>query len=84
MPKRRGPVKTLVRGPDGALWLLSEHKAPTKLSPKQKEKVEKIIDDCEEKLSCEVIETGVHGCVGVHIGVSNVFLHHGRGSGKGQ
>ena len=84
MPERRGPVKTLVRGPDGALWLLSEHKTPMKLSAKQKEKVEKIIDDCEDKLSCEVIEAGVHGCVGVHIGVSNVFLHHGRRSGKGQ
>ena len=84
MPEKREPTKTLVRGPDGTLWLLSEDEAPIKLSTEQNKEVEKIIDDCEEKLSCEVIETGVKACVGVHIGVSNVFLHHGPRSGEGQ
>lgn len=84
MPERREPAKTLVRGPDGTLWLLSEHEAPMKLSPEQKEKVEKVIHDCEDKLSSEVIDAGVHACVGVHLGLSTVFGPHGRRPREGK
>jgi len=73
MPERREPTKTLVRGPDGALWLLSEQEAPVKLNPEQNQKVQKVIDECEDKLSSEAIDAGVHACVGVHLGLSTVF-----------
>ena len=74
MPKRREPTKILVRGPDGTLWLLSEHEVPIKLSPEQNKKVEKVIDECDNKLSTEVVDFGVHACVGVHLGLSTVFV----------
>jgi hypothetical protein len=85
MARRKTPkTKTLVRGPDGALWLLSEHEAPIKLGSEQKEKVERIIDDCEDRLSSEEIVAGIRACVGVHVGVSTVVVQHGRRSGEGR
>jgi len=56
---------TLVRGPDGTLWLLSENEAPEKVEGRRKDAAEKIIDDTEEKLS-ELFPPFVH--TGVHVG----------------
>jgi hypothetical protein len=78
MPEKREPsgktaqTKTLVRGPDGALWLLSDTGVPHKLSQGQIDQVEKILTETEAKLSSEY---GVVG-VGVHVG-HDVFDGHG-------
>ena len=74
MPEKREPsgettqTRTLVRGPDGALWLLSEGEAPVKVEGEEKERVEGILTETEEKLSGEF----PFGAMGVHVG-SDVF-----------
>jgi len=67
-----GPAyKTLVRGPDGTLWLLSKREAPKKVEGKEKERVERILEETEEKLSGEFH----FGDMGVHVG-NDVFDGH--------
>ncbi len=78
MPERREPAKTLVRGPDGVLYLLSKDGEPKKLSPEQSEQVVKIIEDNEIKLASDIEKAipamghGVHVGIGVHCGTPEV------------
>ena len=65
-------TRTLVRGPDGALWLLSETEDPKKLDEAQTQRVEEILTETELKLS-----SGFQfGATGIHVG-HDVF--DGRG-----
>ena len=70
--RRRAKTKTLVRGPDGELWLLSKAGAPHQLEPQQIAKIEKILTKTEKELSNEFEFLG-HG---IHIG-HDVFDGHG-------
>jgi hypothetical protein len=45
------PKKTLVRGADGALYLVSETGPPMKLTEQEKNDVEYLLNDAEEKLA---------------------------------
>ena len=64
--------KTLVRGPDGALWLLSSTDEPVRLNAEQTQTVEGILTNAETALSGEFQFMG-HG---VHVG-SDCFDGHG-------
>jgi len=83
MPEKQessgGPArtKTLVRGPDGALWLLSDTEAPKKLDSEQTAKVEDILTKTEAALSDEFRFFG-HG---VHVG-HDCFDGHGVHCGE--
>lgn len=72
MPEEQ--TKTLVRGPDGALWLLSGTDEPVRLNPEQTQTVEGILTNTETQISGEFQFMG-HG---VHVG-SDCF--EGRGHG---
>jgi hypothetical protein len=65
-------TRTLVRGPDGALWLLSGVEAPKPVIGNEKERIESILTETEAKVSNVL----AFGDMGVHVG--DVF------DGKGQ
>ena len=86
MPEKRefssgtAQTKTLVRGPDGALWLISEKEEPKKLDPEQTKNVENILTKTEAELSSE-FQFDVHvgadvfdGREGQHCGIPEVSL----------
>ena len=54
---------TLVRGPDGTLWLLSTGEAPVPVEGEKKVQVENVIDNTETQLAQlfpQFAHTGVH------------------------
>ena len=74
--KRAG--KTLVRGADGALYMLTKTDAPVKLKEDEAEEVEDILDDAEKKLG-EIIDKAIprfdFACTrSVHVTIPEVFM----------
>jgi hypothetical protein len=65
-------TNTLVRGPDGALWFLSDTEAPKKLTGEETKTVEEILEKTEAELSSKFLAVG-HG---VHVG-HDAFDGHG-------
>ena len=59
----RADPPTLVRGPDGTLWLITKEEAPEKITGHKKKEVEGIIEDTEKRLADQFprfAHTGVH------------------------
>jgi hypothetical protein len=58
MPERRREAahggRTLVRAPDGTLYLVSPERPPEKLTEDEKQKIETIIDKAEEALGIDI------------------------------
>jgi len=50
MPQPRRGGKTLVRGADGALYMLTKTDVPVKLTENEERKVTKVLKEAEEKL----------------------------------
>jgi len=83
-PRRKSARKgsseeyTLVRGADGALYLISETKKPRELKGKKKVEAQHILDHCEHELSEKLGR--LYGPPGiknfVHVGVPTVFVKH--------
>ena len=67
-------LKTLARGPDGTLWLLSKEGAPRRVDETERTKVERILRKTEEDLS------NVFGFrdMGVHVGDEVFDGHQGQ------
>jgi hypothetical protein len=67
-------LKTLVRGPDGTLWLLSKEEAPRKVEGHEKKRVDGILTKTEKDLS------DVFGFrdMGVHVGDEVFDGHQGQ------
>jgi hypothetical protein len=80
MARRRKPGrgmrggKTLVRGADGALYLLTENKAPVKLKEKEAKIVTQILEDVEDQLARSVKEAVPSLGSGVHMIIPEVFM----------
>ena len=79
-PKRKGhhEARTLVRGADGALYMLTKTDPPLKLTEKEAKKVEDILDDAEEKLG-KIINKAIPRCEfsctrSVHVSIPEVFM----------
>jgi hypothetical protein len=70
--------KTLVRGPDGALYVLTKTDPPVKLTEIEAHKVNKIVEDAEKKLA-RIIDTDLSrfdfsGTRSVHVTIPEVFM----------
>jgi hypothetical protein len=74
---RRGET-TLVRGPDGALYLLTETEPPLKLTEIEARKLTRILKDAEKKLTKvlknEIPRCDFGGSNFVRVVVPDVFL----------
>ena len=70
-PTRKKRKYTLVRGANGALYLISEKKKPVELDEEQTEKVTKMLDDFEDQLSI-IFGTHITG-PGVHLATPEVL-----------
>jgi hypothetical protein len=70
-PARKKRKYTLVRGANGALYLISEEKKPVEVDEKQTEKVTKMLDDFEDQLS-EIFGIHISG-PGVHLATPEVL-----------
>lgn len=71
-------TRTLVRGADGALYMLTKTHPPVKLTDNEKEKIEDILDDAEEKLG-KIINQAIPRCEfsctrSVHVTIPEVFM----------
>jgi hypothetical protein len=47
-------LKTLVRGADGALYIVSKHEPPERLTEEEAEQVAQLVDEAEEDLSRKI------------------------------
>lgn len=70
--------KTLVRGPDGSLYLLTENAPPLKLTPEETKRVEEIFQGEGEALGKAVDAALPRICLGgshnLHIAIPEVFM----------
>jgi hypothetical protein len=76
--KRRRGETTLVRGPDGALYLLAETELPLKLTENEAHKLTRVLKDAEKKLT-DVLKNEIPRCEFggsnfVRVVVPDVFL----------
>ena len=75
---QRHSGKTLVRGSDGALYLLTKTDPPVKLTESEAKKLEKILDDTEEKLARivdkEIPRFDFSGTRSIHVTIPEVFM----------
>ena len=70
--------RTLVRAPDGTLYMLTKTDAPVPLTDKERKKVERILDRAEEKLG-KIINEEIPRCEfactrSVHVTLPEVFM----------
>ncbi len=77
-PSKAAPgVKTLVRGPDGTLYLLSEDKPPLKLEGNEAVKVEEFLTDTETtltKIIAELAQSEMSCTHNIHVTLPEVFM----------
>jgi hypothetical protein len=71
-------IRTLVRGADGALYMLTKDQPPVKLTEKEADKIEDILEDVEEKLG-KLIDKAIPRCEfactrSVHVSLPEVFM----------
>jgi len=70
--------RTLIRAPDGTLYVLTKTDAPVPLTDKERKKVERILDRAEEKLA-KIINEEIPRCEfactrSVHVTLPEVFM----------
>jgi hypothetical protein len=67
------PEKTLVRGADGALYLLDKNNPPIKLRDEDAEVIKRLVKDAEVKLSEQVMKDVPIIGSGVNLVIPEIF-----------